>query len=172
MNIEALEKAAENYHKGTMAVVEKLLGIPERYIVTTPIIVLKGSKPLCFVLDKTNIQPHVNFIQPFVMNGAFSLEVKMKLISLLETEKELRGHNLLKLFEQLTDQTKSHARESLKRIVKNSKVHREISREINSEHKVQFSWDAHKSISNSCLAFEKWRYSFEGKIKPHGLLAI
>lgn len=165
MNIKGLEKAAENYHKGTMAVVARLVGLPESLIKTTPIIIRKSNKTYCYISGSSNLQLDMDFVQPFIMNGAFSLEVKMKLLSILETGVQLRGHNLLELYKKLSDDTKLHTREKLKEIVIGSNLHKKTSSNLNSDYNIQFSWDAYKLISNSALAFEKWRYSFEDQDK-------
>ena len=49
----------------------------------------------------------------------------------------------------------------LKEMVGNSDLHKKIIRDLHSNYNIQFSWDAHLLISNSALAFERWRYSFE-----------
>ena len=165
MNIKGLEKAAENYHNGTMALVEKLIGVPERQIKTTPIIIRKNNKTFCYISEYSNLRPDCNFIQPFIINGAFSLEVKMKFLSILETGVQLRGHNLLELYEQQTNDTKLHIRNKLKEIVINSDLHKKTISDLHSNYNLQFSWDTHLLISNSALAFERWRYSFENANK-------
>lgn len=166
MNIQGLEKSAKFYHKGTMAIASRLVGVPEVAIKTTPIIVKKGNQTFGFVLGKNNVPSNMDYMQPFIMNGAFSLEIKMKLIYLLEKGVLLQGHNLLKLYEELGQTTKSHVREKVKEISNSSSWYRDISREINSKYKIQFSWEPHKLISNSALAFDRWRYVFEDADKP------
>jgi len=166
MNIQGLEKSAKDYHKGAMAIASRLVGIPEQAIKTTPIIVKKGSQTFGLVLGKSNILNNMDYMQPFIMNGAFSLEIKMKLIYLLEKGEQLQVHNLLKLYEELSQNTKSHVREKVKEISNSSAWYKDISREINSKYKIQFSWEPHKLISNSALAFDRWRYVFEDIDKP------
>lgn len=112
--------------------------------------------------EKNASTPHeMGYMQPYIVIGAFSLEILMKYLHILETGEVLRGHKLFDLYCQLSGETKKHMRAEVPKIASTG-LHREISKAINGEN-IQFSWEPHKLISNSSLAFERWRYSFESK---------
>lgn len=165
MDVESLRVSANNYHKGTMTLVSNLLGVPNEMIKTCPIVVRKRGDTLALALGTQGIANDMDYMLPYIINGAFSLEVKMKYLNYFETGVLMQGHNLLTLFEDLTDDTKNSIKQKLKEITSSSSFYRDINREINKTHKVPFSWEAHKLISNSSLAFERWRYSYEDKDK-------
>lgn len=166
MNIEYLEKCAERYHIGTMAVVEKLVGLPSSMIKVAPFIAKKGAN-LIFYAPKGNVGIHPNneYIHPYIMNGAFSLELKMKLLHAVETNSEMQGHNLSTLFGAMSDETKEYMREDIKQYVKNSEPHKDTIDFFKKE-KIKFDWQLHKMIEKSSLVFERWRYIYEGKDDP------
>ena len=98
------------------------------------------------------------------MNGAFSLELKMKYLHYLETGKKIEsGHELCGIFGELTNESKEALRENLKQVVKNCSVCKEAVKFFNSEYKIQFRWDIYNLLSKSNMAFERWRYMYEGK---------
>ncbi|MDO9104342.1 MAG: hypothetical protein Q7U57_05205 [Methylovulum sp.] len=163
MNLDHLEKCAQRQHKGTMAIVEKMVGLPQSQIKMCPIIVKKGTE-LCMY---SPYPADCEYISPYIMNGGFSLELKMKYLHYLETGKQIEsGHKLRAIYCELTDASKKALRENLKEVVKNCSLCKEAVKFFNSEYKIQFNWDIHKLLSNSNMAFERWRYIYEGKNDP------
>jgi len=161
MNKDAIEKSANFYHKGTMAILEKLIGTKASAIVASPIIFKKGTEIFSIVPGKKDITNNMDYMLSYIMNGSFSLEIKIKLLLLLESNKWENGHRLLMLYDKLSEPTTKFIEEALKEITSKTPIYKGINRKLNEEFKINFSWNAQKLISNSSQAFESWRYSFE-----------
>jgi len=96
MNLEHLEKCAIRHHKGTLAIVEKLVGVPESHIEMCPLIAKKGTVLHAYFPQTNGRAPDYDYLNPYVMNGAFSLELKMKYLHYLETAQKIEAnHNLI-----------------------------------------------------------------------------
>ncbi|WP_331352965.1 hypothetical protein [Cellvibrio sp. UBA7671] len=162
MNINYLEICTQRHHKATLALVEKLVGVPSELVETCPVIAKKGTELHMVMPGITGLTIDYDFVNPYIMNGAFSLELKMKFLNLIETGNKIEaGHRLLGIFSELSNDTKEFLRENLKIIVKNSSTCKEVTKILNQESKIQFNWDLHKLLSNSDMAFERWRYIYE-----------
>jgi hypothetical protein len=163
MDIKNLELCALRQDRATEAIVEKLVGLPARFIKVFPIIAKKGTFLHMYMPGNVGVNIDYDFVSPYIMNGAFSLELKMKYLHALETgEKMKSGHKLLELFAELSDETKKVIRNKLKLITKKSKLHQDTTKYFTQEANIQFSWEVHKLLSNSNMAFERWRYIYEG----------
>ncbi|PVZ71603.1 hypothetical protein [Pelagibaculum spongiae] len=145
MNIESMEIHANRLHKGTMAILEKLTGMPEDKIPYLPIIACSKGKTRCFTPSATQGGSNPEYIASYIINGAFSLEIKMKYLHALETGHEIKGHKLLELFSALTDETKQFIRDDMSRITKQSQQYKELSQQLR-QHVKKFEWDVHKLL--------------------------
>lgn len=164
MDIGYLEKCAERHHKGTLAIAEKLVGLPEALIESCPVVVKKATDIYLYMPNSNAQHIDSDYVNPYIMNGAFSLELKMKFLHALETGTKLEaGHRLLDLFALLTNESKEFLRSNLKSMCKESEKCKATAKYFKHEIRVEFNWEMHKLLSNSDMAFERWRYIYEKK---------
>lgn len=162
MNIDYLGKCSERQHKATLAVAQQLVCLPAPIIASLPIVVRRG-KVLIYHSSQDGPRPDMDFVNPYIMNGSFSLELRMKYLHALETGKKMtHGHELKTLFDELTEDSRTRLIAYFSTETKNNATCKIISRLLN-EQKVQIRWDLPFLLAKSNLAFERWRYIYEQK---------
>lgn len=165
MGINSLKLSANRQHKATMAIASRLVGVPEYMIVSCPVITRKAGGIYCYAPGIRG-EMDTDFINSYIMNGAFALELKFKYLHELETHSRLEeGHRLQSLFTALTNETKAKIRDSFKAYTKTNELCKEVTKVMQSQN-IQYSWDLHKLLSNSNMAFERWRYIYEDQHDP------
>lgn len=103
-----------------------------------------------------------DYVNPYIMNGSFAIELKMKYLHFLETGFKMKGgHRLRDLFDELSPKTRERIGGELRDIVHSSKLHKRIARYFNEEVKIQFRWDVEFLLQKANMAFERWRYIYE-----------
>jgi hypothetical protein len=83
---------------------------------------------------------------PGIVNYAFSIEVYMKLLILITQDKKLRGHNLLRLYDELAEDLKNSIFQNWNSVNWPS-----------FETEESLRW----KFYDAARVFEKWRYTFE-----------
>ena len=127
MDIEYLGKCADRHHLGTLAIVEKLLQTNWNPDDVCPYLVKKAKDIHFYVPAISAVEPNHEYISPYIMNGAFSLELKMKYLHALETGKKMEaGHRLLELFTELSAESKESIRKHMKETIKESKYAKSV----------------------------------------------
>ena len=154
-----LAKNIERLHKATHLLAARASGIDEEKLVAYPAILKKGGRLCCVSVGFPSADS--DFIMPYVINAAFGLEMCLKLLLLCESEKWEQTHNLNDLYLAISYESKSHMKDVFDKLVKNSSVYKDISRALNEDAKIQFSWNLDKLIAQSSTAFDDWRYAFE-----------
>lgn len=165
MDILHARKSAERFHKTTLLLASRVTGLPYDYFLgghfeTLPVVVGDGKK-LSVYFEGGREGGDIELITPYVVNGAFALELYLKVLYFAETNSVARGHKLKGLYDRLTRGSKDFLADRVKGFIDFSKFHRDLGEVINRESKVPFSWDAQSLIAQSSDAFEKWRYAFE-----------
>ncbi len=165
MDILLAKKSAERFHKTTLLLAGRITNLPYDYFLeghfeTLPVIVGDG-KLLTLYFEGGREGGDTELITPYVVNGAFSLELYLKILLFLETGTSARGHKLKKLYDQLTEDSKDYLTDRVKGFIDYSKFHRDLEAVIVRNSKVAFSWDIESLIEQSSEAFGKWRYAFE-----------
>jgi hypothetical protein len=136
--------------------------MPSPLVSTFPLVAKKGAT--LFYFAPQEVQTDTDFINPYIMNGSFSLELHMKYLHALETERKLLGgHRLWDLFSNLTNESKDAIRTNFSAITKASALHKNISRIFNKELRLPFTWSLELLLKRADLAFERWRYIYEGE---------
>ena len=162
MNIDYLGKCSDRQHKATLAVAQQLVCLPAPQIVSLPIVVRRGEL-LIYHSAQEGSRPDMDFVNPYIMNGSFSLELRMKYLHALETgQKMAHGHELKGMFDGLTKESKKSLLGHFSAQTKSSPICKNVARLLN-KHKVQFRWDLPFLLGKSNLAFERWRYIYEQK---------
>jgi hypothetical protein len=164
MNIPHAQKNADRFHKTTLLLASKVTGVPYQLLLrdrfkTLPIIVSDG-KTLALYFEGSN-RGDTDFITPYVVNGAFSLELCLKILRYHEAKEWPSGHNLSNLYEKLSQASKDFIAQDIYRAVHESPLFERIMKAINDEFKISFSWDPVRMIEESSNAFVSWRYSFQ-----------
>jgi hypothetical protein len=164
MNIPHARINADRFHKTTLFLASKVAGVPYQLLLgdrfkTLPIIVSDG-KTLALFFEGSN-RGDSDFITPYVVNGAFSLELSLKILRYSEAEEWPSGHNLGNLFAKLNQDSKDFLIQDIHRTIDDSPVYQIIMKAINNQFKISFSWDPVRMIEESSNAFVSWRYSFQ-----------
>lgn len=160
MNIESLEKNIDKFHKATAHLAGAIIGVPAVCLREFPVVVKKEDELIVYGLGKLT---DTDFINPYVVNAAFSLELSLKLLHYLDQKKWKSGHNLCNIYTPLSPESKQQVLEIFNNTVKNSERHSEIFKVMNEQLRVSFSWDLTQLITKSSTAFEDWRYTFQTK---------
>ena len=134
----------------------------EEKLIVFPAVWKKGSRLTHFAIrdEECALVPDHDFILPYVINAAFSLELCLKLLLQHESNTWIDSHNLNDLYLSVSEKSKAQMRLTFDEIVKRSTVNKDISRALNAE-KIQFSWNLDKLIAQSSTAYNDWRYAFE-----------
>jgi HEPN domain-containing protein len=132
----------------------------------------KPLDPLPFVLMDGNCgsaylpvclkDPEMDFLDPYVVNAAFSLELYLKV--LLYFEKNIwrdNTHNLKRLFDELPKDSKTKINNDFLVLCLCLSDSRDIIRKETPFKK--FDWNLNELLLNSSNAFEAYRYAFEKK---------
>lgn len=102
-----------------------------------------------------------DFISPYVVNGAFSLELHLKLLVFCEKKTwPNKEHKLENLFELISVKSRKNIDDKIGEELSRSKY---IQQSINllKQHGVEIEWNAQSLIKRSSQAFINWRYAFE-----------
>lgn len=161
MNIDGLEKNIDKFHKAAAHLAGAIIGVPAKGLREFPVVVKReDGLIIAYGIGKVTDS---DFINPYVVNAAFSLELSLKLLHYLDQKKWKDGHNLYNIYKPLFPESKQQVLEVFNNKVKNSDRHSEIFRVMNEQLGVSFSWDLTQLIKKSSTAFEDWRYIFETK---------
>ena len=165
MDITHARKSAERFHKTTLLLASRVTALPYDYFLdghfeTLPVVVSDGKK-LTLYFEGARKDGDFELTMPYVVNGAFSLELYLKVLLFLETGSPARGHKLEGLYGKLTERSKDFLVDRVKGFIDFSKFHRDLGAAITRDSMVPFSWDVETLIAQSSEAFEKWRYAFE-----------
>ena len=155
-NIDRLDKVVQ-------LLAAKVSGCAEHELIAYPVIVKKGSRLFHVAIGdaESDPGPDSDFIFPYVINAAFSLEMCLKLLLLRESGRWEQTHNLNDLYLAVSNESKALMKITFDEFVKGSSAHKNISRVLNETGKTQFSWNLDKLIAQSSTAFNDWRYAFE-----------
>lgn len=167
MDISHARKNAERFHKTTLLLASRVTGLPYAIFlsgrfVTLPVIVGDGQRLAMFYQGGKG-EGDSDSITPYVVNGAFSLELNLKVLRYLETGAWPKGHDFKKLYRQLTQTSRDFLTSTIQEVVIRSEVHRQIEAAINQKMNIPFSWDVDSLIEHSSNAFVNWRYAFESR---------
>lgn len=167
MDITHARKSAERFHKTTLLLAGAITDLPYDYFFgghfeTLPIVVGDGKR-LSVYFEGGRESGDVELITPYVVNGAFSLELYLKVLLFAETGAPARGHKLKGLYDKLTEGSKDFLADRIRGFIDYSRFHRDMAALITRKSKISFSWDIESLIAHSSDAFEKWRYAFEAQ---------
>ena len=165
MDISHARKNAERFHKTTLLLASRVTGLPYAIFssgrfVTLPVIVGDGQRLAMFYQGGKG-DGDSDAITPYVVNGAFSLELNLKVLRYLETSAWPKGHEFKKLYRQLTQTSKDFITSAIEEVVTRSKIHGQMEAAIKRQMNTPFSWDVDSLIEQSSNAFVNWRYAFE-----------
>jgi len=163
INEDFLTANIERFDKLTHLLAAKVTGCEEDKLLAHPVIMKRGTRlwQVSIGDPENNPGPESDFILPYVINAAFSLEMCLKLLLLRESGTWKNGHNLNELYSAVSKESKTLMRATFDRAVKGSSTYKEIAQILNDLAEVQFAWDLDKLIAQSSSAFVNWRYAFE-----------
>lgn len=169
VDLKKAEIAANRFHKTTILLASKVSGSPinsSHVYVTLPHIVTKGSKAIC-IYSRFKVHPagldDSDYINTYVVNGAFSLELHLKILMLIESGNWTHGHKLNELYTGLSDDSKHSIQHTVTNFVNKSEFHKGLPKAIKNIFGSEFTWNVDHLLENSSMAFEKYRYLFEGE---------
>lgn len=164
MDLNHAHVSAMRFHKTTLVLVSHLTGLSIDDISKNdrcfPIVVNKRDGNLCCASMGKPTGDN-DFITPYVVNAAFSLELNLKLLVFYETNKWPKGHYLLNLFKKLSLDKQNEISKKFMERSKNSQELQFILRELKNNG-FEIEWELQSLLDRSSQAFETWRYAFEG----------
>lgn len=116
--------------------------------------------------DVLRMQDADAYFTSLIVNGAFSLELHLKHLHGLVEKQERRGHDLHRLYLELSGWTRNQL-EGIFQTISSSQT--SISQQfeaLREEAAITFNWTMHDVLKESARAFETWRYSYETKTVP------
>jgi len=165
IDIEHVEASIRRFHKTTNVLAAKATGVSEENLLMYPVIVCDGSKIYAATFS-TQRKPDSDFYTPYIVNGSFCLEMLLKIIIYYEQEVWIKGHNLLRLFEQISEPNKNYINVEFSKLVKDAAGLDEVSKFVMNEVGIKIEWNLASVLAMSSDAFENWRYAFDlGKNK-------
>ncbi len=131
----------------------------ERHGHSLPLVV--RDKGNIYVLNMGHQQKADNdFISPYIVNGAFSLELHLKLLAFLESGSWSRKHRLDDLHGQLSSDSRKAIEASIEKDLAASKFLRTAIAVLKSNG-VDLIWKAEELLKRSSDAYVNWRYAFD-----------
>ena len=102
-----------------------------------------------------------SYFSALIVNGAFSLELHLKHLYLLIEQKQVRGHDLHKLFQGLSKYTQTNLEYIFQTISASQPFVQKSFDALNQKLHVTRIWSIQTVLQESARAFESWRYCFE-----------
>jgi HEPN domain-containing protein len=161
INEKYLRNNVERFHKTATVLAEKVSGVAAGALRLFPIVI--GQTPNLYVLTTGTKKGDTDFITPYVINAAFSLELCLKLARFQESGEWLWGHKLLELYKGLSQAAQEYIRQHVNTHTRDAEFHSWASQYINEQLGIEFSWETETLLNESSQAFDSWRYAFEQK---------
>ncbi len=128
-----------------------------------PVVVQDGNTLICYY-EATSKRSDFDYLNPYIINAAFSLELYLKVLLFREQNTWPNGHNLSKLFKRLDASSRKFLVSDFEAQTAKSKAHLVVQEHIRTSSSMKkFSWDLEVLLKNSSNAFINWRYAFEGR---------
>lgn len=173
--LDALFREATGFHKTTCMLASKFAGIREfNHEHHQPIPMMVRSADGTFY--RTQFKDHradaqcmldaESYFTSLIVNGAFSLELHLKHLHGLVERQEKRGHDLHRLYLDLSDWTRKQLEDIFQAISASQPIIRQQFQALREEAGLTFDWTLHDVLKESSRAFETWRYSFEKTTVP------
>ena len=173
-NEEKLYKEATGFHKTVCLIASRFTGYkayhPDEHI-PFPILfrskdgVLVRTKMLVDSADHEWIQESDDYFTSLIVNAAFSLELHLKYLILVKENKEVRGHDLLDLYEQLSPRTQTDLQLVFSEISDSQPSIKQSLELMKESDGIDIPWRIKDLLRESGKAFEKWRYLYEEQTK-------
>jgi hypothetical protein len=164
IDIKHVEKSIERFHLTGTYLAEKASGVEEGKLTQYPTII--NTPERIWSITHGGGKPNSDFYSTYIVNSSFSLEMLIKAIIYYESKEWVRGHNLITLFQQISNVGKKCINEDYKEIHKKSETSKELSKLVKKQASITVNWNVASLLSLSSHAFESWRYSFDlGKKK-------
>lgn len=172
--LERLFKEATTFHKATCLLASKYTGIKD--------FDADGHLPFPMIFRATDgrmfrtffrdakadekwIEDADSYFSSLVVNGAFSLELHLKHLHLLIEKKEVRGHDLFKLFNGLGEFARTNLEAIFQAISAQQPLIKTGFDALNLQLGISQAWSIATVLQESAYAFEAWRYSYEKNSK-------
>jgi hypothetical protein len=158
LDVSYLFKCAERQHKATVLLAERVTGVPSEAISSLPVLI-KTDRHMALFSYQVNGGDN-DFINPYLMNAAFALELYFKYLHAAESGQQLvGGHDLLTLFDNLSGESRKFISAAWIDHLKTSEGCKLISFLIDQH--VAFELDVRYFLKNGRHAFKQWRYMYE-----------
>jgi hypothetical protein len=161
MSKDGRESTVRNFHKSTILLAEKLVGECADKFPTFPFVAGVPTGYALFVPGQDPNRIDYSYLHPYVVSAGLTLELKLKQLISVENGKETKGHNLLKLYKELSEETRKYVSNEVTFKTKDSVAHKTISDVAKSQLKIDFGWEIEFLLEKSAHAFERWRYLYE-----------
>ena len=172
--LEKLFREATSFHKTACLLAGKFTGLtdldPEKHQ-RFPMLFRDGDGSLVRSvarnenMETNSVQDSDLFFTPLVVNAAFSLELHLKHLSLLIEKKEVRGHDLHRIFLGLSEWTRENLEGLFQHISSTQPMIQREFEAINAELSIKRTWSLEMVLKDSAKAFETWRYSHEKNVQ-------
>ena len=167
---ERLYKEATGFHKTVCLIASRFSGQkvyhPDEHI-PFPILfrkkdgVLVRSKIVMNDSDPEWRKEPDDYFTSLIVNAAFSLELHLKYLILVKKKKEVKGHDLLKLYEQLSPRTQDDLQSVFNTISDSQPLIKQSLKLMKESDGIDIPWTITDLLRESGKAFEKWRYLYE-----------
>lgn len=161
MGKDARESTVNKFHKSTILLAEKLVGASADKFATFPFVAGMPNGYGLFLPGQDPKTADYDYLHPYIVNAGLTLELKLKHVIFVERGKEARGHNLLKLYKELSEKSKEFISSEVDSRTKDSAAHKAISEVAKSQFKIDLGWEVEFLLEKSAYAFERWRYLYE-----------
>lgn len=161
MSKEARGLTVDRFHKSTILLAEKLAGGSADTFPTFPFVAAVSSGYLLFLPGHDPKVWDYDYLHPYVVNAGLTLELKLKQVISADSGKEARGHDLLRLYKELSEESRKFVSDEIESKTKDSAAHKAISDVAKFQLGIDFRWEVEFLIEKSAYAFERWRYLYE-----------
>lgn len=166
-----LFKEATGFHKATCLLASKFTGV--KYYdadahLPFPMLLRRADGVLVRSIfsdekaDERWQEDAESYFPALIVNAAFSLELHLKHLHLLIEEKQVRGHDLFKLFQGLSEYTRVNLEAIFQAVSASQPLIAKSFEGMKAELGIVKEWSIRAVLQESARAFEAWRYRFEG----------
>jgi hypothetical protein len=162
MDLAHARKSAHRFHQATTALAARAMGLDVERVIrdgySLPLVVQENGA--IYVLNMGTQRQEYDFITPYVVNGAFSLELHLKLLGFLESKIWSKKHTLDELFETLSPESRVAINTAVGGSLSGSQFLRGALSLLKSKG-VVIEWNTKNLLKRSADAYVNWRYAFE-----------